>query len=73
MIIKGGLDRPPFFMLRIFFFLIIALAVALPAVEARLVGKTAPEISNEVWINSTPLRLADLRGKVVLIEFWTYG
>lgn len=34
----------------------------------------APEIGNEVWINSdTPLRLEDLRGQVVLIEFWTYG
>lgn len=34
----------------------------------------APEISNDVWINSSePLRLTDLRGKVVLIEFWTFG
>ena len=24
------------------------------------------------WINSEPLTLADLRGKVVLIDFWTY-
>lgn len=24
------------------------------------------------WINSDPLKAADLRGKVVLIEFWTY-
>jgi thiol-disulfide isomerase/thioredoxin len=24
------------------------------------------------WINSQPLKAADLRGKVVLIEFWTY-
>lgn len=24
------------------------------------------------WINSQPLRTADLRGKVVLVEFWTY-
>lgn len=33
----------------------------------------APELLNEVWLNSEPLKLADLRGKVVLVEFWTYG
>ena len=34
----------------------------------------APELSNEVWINSIePLRLSDLRGKVVLLEMWTFG
>lgn len=34
----------------------------------------APEISNQVWINSDhPLRLQDLRGKVVLLEMWTFG
>jgi hypothetical protein len=25
------------------------------------------------WLNSAPLTLAGLRGRVVLMEFWTYG
>jgi hypothetical protein len=34
----------------------------------------APELTNEVWLNAeAPLRLADLRGKVVLIDMWTFG
>lgn len=34
----------------------------------------APELTNEIWINSpAALRLADLRGKVVLLEMWTFG
>lgn len=35
----------------------------------------APEFthaSTADWINSAPLKLADLRGDVVLIEFWTF-
>jgi thiol-disulfide isomerase/thioredoxin len=33
----------------------------------------APEISSGLWINSEPLTLKNLRGRVVLIEFWTFG
>ncbi len=34
----------------------------------------APELQNKVWLNTDrPLRLADLRGKVVLIDMWTFG
>ena len=34
----------------------------------------APELTNEVWLNvDTPLRLVDLRGKVVAIDMWTFG
>jgi hypothetical protein len=33
----------------------------------------APELTNEIWLNSPPLRLADLCGQVVIVEFWTYG
>ena len=35
--------------------------------------RPAPEISAGRWINSAPLHLADLRGKVVLLEFWTFA
>lgn len=37
------------------------------------VGVKAPDITNETWLNSTPLRLSDLKGKVVMVEFWTFG
>jgi hypothetical protein len=33
----------------------------------------APELRAERWINSSPLTLSQLRGKVVAVEFWTFG
>lgn len=34
----------------------------------------APELANQTWLNvAAPLRLVDLRGKVVLIDMWTFG
>ncbi|MFI5333331.1 MAG: cytochrome c biogenesis protein DipZ [Candidatus Babeliales bacterium] len=37
-------------------------------------GAPAPDlIGLHEWINSTPLTLEQLRGKVVLIDFWTYS
>ncbi len=36
----------------------------------------APDFTHsnpEEWLNSQPLRLNDLKGKVVLIDFWTFG
>lgn len=34
----------------------------------------APELTNEAWLNTdVPLRLADLRGQVVLLDMWTFG
>jgi thiol-disulfide isomerase/thioredoxin len=38
-------------------------------------GQKAPEFTHtsaSEWLNSEPLRLKDLRGKVVLVEFWAF-
>lgn len=51
----------------------------IPTTEAVFVANlpdwgAAPELTNEVWLNTeNPLRLADLRGKVVLLDMWTFG
>ncbi|QQS15900.1 MAG: cytochrome c biogenesis protein DipZ [Candidatus Moraniibacteriota bacterium] len=45
-----------------------------PLFDLQPKGVPAPEIiSGGVWINSEPLSLEALRGKVVLIDFWTYS
>ena len=52
----------------------LAAGVVLPAgAQVPRAGRAAPEVSGGPWINSAPLSLAALRGRVVLVEFWTYG
>ena len=41
--------------------------------DAISLGKRAPELAGETWLNSKPLSLAALKDRVVLVEFWTYG
>jgi len=34
----------------------------------------APELTNTTWLNvDAPLHIADLHGKVVIVEMWTFG
>jgi hypothetical protein len=51
---------------------LLAFVPARPGAQPRP-GAPAPEIAGGPWINSTPLTLAGLRGRVVAVEFWTYG
>ena len=49
-------------------------ASSLPANVALEDLGPAPEFAGiDAWINSSPLTIASLRGKVVLVEFWTFG
>ncbi len=41
-----------------------------------IVARPAPEFtqtSPDAWLGSAPLTLASLRGKVVMLDFWTFG
>ena len=34
----------------------------------------APEFREGLdWIGTEPLRVGDMRGRIVLLDFWTYG
>jgi peroxiredoxin len=44
-----------------------------PDSGAVLIGQPAPEFHFDRWVRGRPVRLADLRGKVVLLRWWTEG
>ena len=47
-------------------------ALAAIVISTACTGFPAPEISGiRAWINSGPLTIKELRGKVVLVDFWT--
>jgi hypothetical protein len=49
------------------------LATGPAAAQALRIGAPAPEVAGDRWINSVPLTMQGLRGRVVLVEFWTFG
>jgi hypothetical protein len=58
-------------------FLLIAALFLFPALRGEQPAAmriAAPELNDvEEWINTKPLLLKDLRGKVVALHFWTFG
>jgi hypothetical protein len=53
---------------------VLALAVGVGAQgRGAALDVPAPAISGGPWINSAPLTPDALRGRVVFVEFWTYG
>lgn len=53
----------------------LVLIAALPAVQAKeefadQIGKAAPEFEGDFAVNGKPGKLSDLKGKVVLVDFW---
>jgi cytochrome c biogenesis protein CcdA/thiol-disulfide isomerase/thioredoxin len=49
-------------------------AVEVPAPNALPVEGSLPSLAGAVeWLNSPPLTPAELKGKVVLVDFWTYS
>ncbi|MBC7956811.1 MAG: cytochrome c biogenesis protein DipZ [Cytophagales bacterium] len=55
----------------------VAQAVSFPA-KAQAASSNQPEAAPEfvgitTWLNSSPLTMESLRGKVVLVDFWTYA
>ncbi len=52
---------------------IAATAAPKPKVTLPVLKDSAPDVVPTGWINTPGLTAADLRGKVVLYEFWTFG
>lgn len=53
---------------------LITMFATSPGLAAKLPvsGPMPPLAGADTWINSAPLSTSDLRGKVVLVDFWTY-
>jgi thiol-disulfide isomerase/thioredoxin len=54
----------------------VALSSFSTSTQAKALNTPVPEFTHNTakeWLNSKPLKLTDLRGKVVLMDVWTFG
>jgi hypothetical protein len=51
----------------------LGLAIGIASAQGLRLGAPAPDVAGGRWVNSEPLTTQGLRGRVVLVEFWTYG
>ncbi len=63
--------RRPFVLLLLL--ALTGLGAGAAAGQALRLGAPAPDVAGERWINSGPLTMPGLKGRVVLVDFWTYG
>ena len=55
------------------FTLLITVTARAQHPEDAFVGQISPPLKTTEWINSAPMTLEELKGKVVLIDFWAWG
>lgn len=51
----------------------LAMPASPAAGQALRLNGPAPDVTGGPWLNGGPLSMQALRGRVVLVEFWTYG
>ncbi|MEO0422764.1 MAG: redoxin domain-containing protein [Pseudomonadota bacterium] len=67
--------RAPVFLLTLLVSLAVGLSTAAPRQRGAISPVPAPAFTHagaEDWLNSDPLTLESLRGKVVLVDFWAF-
>ena len=71
---RYGKPISKFLLLGAFVFASALIVNSLSGEESMPMGQKAPELTGIAqWINSSPLALKNLRGKVVVVHFWTFG
>jgi hypothetical protein len=54
--------------------MVLGMTMPLRAQAPVAMNVPAPELRGiDTWINSAPLQLKDLKGKVVVLHFWAFG